>query len=605
MYPKTATYQNIFASDNHRFEAKININGTDYGEDKILSAKSVMRLFDNDPTIGGTYSGTFEFTILESSSSIPRMAKVIPYWRITNGTSTSPWYKRGEYYIDTRESSRSRNMDGTVYETFTAYCYDNMMLANEVYSNSSLTWPATDIQVVNEIASKMGVSLRSGTANTINQGYTIQLPVGYTMREVLGYIAAMYGASWCCDWDGKLRLIKLNEYDESRTVNDAVERLDLGVYQNPYTKVVLNTSENTYVESGSTDDIVLEATCPYATQTIVDNVYTALSSFYYYPFEATGVWCDPALELSDQVNFIGAVRTVFSITTYYGSAMVMDLAAPKTNEADHEYVFESPSELEYKRTVGSLNSSITLAENKISLVVEEVGGTNVIKAASIVTAINDSGSSVIINADKIDLQGYVTFTNLSTPGQTTIDGGNIVTNTITATQISSAVFDDINSTIEAGDNNIYGQASGFTSSQINLVRGEIQEQVTRIDDLVNGGVQTVAQSVVTQTTEGWDARITRAQNTANGTQTLLDAHFDFTGGGLKISGTENSQSGSYLNLAADEVGLYANGTKRLWLNANGANAETFTGQTVVATTNVKIGTFIWEKYSGGFRLIKE
>ena len=53
-----------------------------------------------------------------------------------------------------------------------------------------------------------------------------------------------------------------------------------------------------------------------------------------------------------------------------------------------------------------------------------------IKAASIVAAINDSGSTVVIDADHIDLDGYVTFTNLSTSGQTTINGANITTGLI-------------------------------------------------------------------------------------------------------------------------------------------------------------------------------
>lgn len=60
-----------------------------------------------------------------------------------------------------------------------------------------------------------------------------------------------------------------------------------------------------------------------------------------------------------------------------------------------------------------------------------------IKAASIVAAINDSGSSVIIDADHIALSGYVTFDNLSTSGQTAIDGANITTGTISADRIGA------------------------------------------------------------------------------------------------------------------------------------------------------------------------
>ena len=59
---------------------------------------------------------------------------------------------------------------------------------------------------------------------------------------------------------------------------------------------------------------------------------------------------------------------------------------------------------------------------------------------SIISEINQSAEQITISASKVNLSGYVTFTNLSTSGQTTIDGGNIKTNTITATQIAASTI---------------------------------------------------------------------------------------------------------------------------------------------------------------------
>lgn len=59
----------------------------------------------------------------------------------------------------------------------------------------------------------------------------------------------------------------------------------------------------------------------------------------------------------------------------------------------------------------------------------------------IISKINQSAEQIEIQANKVDLSGYVTFTNLSTPGQTTIDGGNLVTGTVTANKLDAA---DIN-----------------------------------------------------------------------------------------------------------------------------------------------------------------
>ncbi len=54
---------------------------------------------------------------------------------------------------------------------------------------------------------------------------------------------------------------------------------------------------------------------------------------------------------------------------------------------------------------------------------------------SIISSINLSAEGIKISAAKLTLDGLVTFTNLSTAGQTSINGGNIQTNTITAAKI--------------------------------------------------------------------------------------------------------------------------------------------------------------------------
>lgn len=60
-----------------------------------------------------------------------------------------------------------------------------------------------------------------------------------------------------------------------------------------------------------------------------------------------------------------------------------------------------------------MSGQISVQAGQIGLVVEKRQGEDVIKSASIVTAINDSGSSVIIDADHIDLNGYVKATDLT------------------------------------------------------------------------------------------------------------------------------------------------------------------------------------------------
>ena len=90
--------------------------------------------------------------------------------------------------------------------------------------------------------------------------------------------------------------------------------------------------------------------------------------------------------------------------------------------------------------VASISAKSSENESKISLVVEKVDGVDVINAASIVAAINDAGSTITIDADKINFDGFATFmrgADYLTAGQTTIDGGRITANSITASQINA------------------------------------------------------------------------------------------------------------------------------------------------------------------------
>ena len=73
------------------------------------------------------------------------------------------------------------------------------------------------------------------------------------------------------------------------------------------------------------------------------------------------------------------------------------------------------------RVDSQLAGRISVQAGKISLVVEEKQGQNVIKAASIVTAINNEGSSVSISADHVTISG-----DTKVSGVFTIENGNLV-----------------------------------------------------------------------------------------------------------------------------------------------------------------------------------
>lgn len=131
-------------------------------------------------------------------------------------------------------------------------------------------------------------------------------------------------------------------------------------------------------------------------------------------------------------------------------------------------------------SIGSLQSQITQTSDKISAVVSAVDDSSGnVTAASIVAAINKAGSSVKISADHVDISGFVTFSDLSTPGATTISGANIETGTISADTIYGGTLSGIR--IEswgypawadplAGGHSVTIEDGGISISGVNLGR---------------------------------------------------------------------------------------------------------------------------------------
>ena len=121
---------------------------------------------------------------------------------MSNGTQSSEWLQVGVFYIDTRDIDPDAN-------TITLSCYDAMLKAEQTFLMEGDTgeWPRTQQAVVNAICTRMGVELDSRTV--INSTYMVEYPNDYTMREILGYIAAAHGGCWIITPAGKLRLVTL------------------------------------------------------------------------------------------------------------------------------------------------------------------------------------------------------------------------------------------------------------------------------------------------------------------------------------------------------------------------------------------------------------
>lgn len=207
MYSVSNLWKSLVEAENHYFEYKARIAGTDYPENMIIGGSiDMLMLAENQPSVGGCFSGKLTLALLAPTGSIPRMAKIVPYVRATDGIQTAEWIPQGRFYVDTRETSANDD----VLPILSLVAYDAMLRTEADYPDTSHNWPFLDILVVREIAATIGVEVDPRTVAIMTKGYMIGLPAGYSMREVLGNIGAMYAGNWIITYDEKLLLIPIN-----------------------------------------------------------------------------------------------------------------------------------------------------------------------------------------------------------------------------------------------------------------------------------------------------------------------------------------------------------------------------------------------------------
>lgn len=234
MYTTSQLWQSLISSESHWFEVSVVIGesgrlitnagdaitfggtailvgqgGADAGfqGSQIFDLSVERRTFASEqPSVGACLSSELNLKMLRPAGEIPRMALVAPYVRVTNGVETSEWIPQGLYYIDTREYSQ--NDDGL--PVLTIHAYDIILSTEQDYPDATHEWPMVDTAVVQEIADTLGVGVDERTWDVMTGGYQISAPLGYSMREVLGNIAAAYCGNFIANYDGDLLLVTIN-----------------------------------------------------------------------------------------------------------------------------------------------------------------------------------------------------------------------------------------------------------------------------------------------------------------------------------------------------------------------------------------------------------
>jgi hypothetical protein len=184
----------------------VGISGADggYDESMLMSMETDSRVFGGETlSVGDCISAQLDVEMIKPTYEIQKSARLVPYVRLSNGVEKSEWIQKGVFYVDTR----SKKEDGSAIEKIILHGYDDMLKAEQDYPASKLSWPAKDIDVVQEVANFIGVAVDQRTVAMMTDGFRVQYPGEYSCRETLGYIASMYGGCFVMSEIGELRLV--------------------------------------------------------------------------------------------------------------------------------------------------------------------------------------------------------------------------------------------------------------------------------------------------------------------------------------------------------------------------------------------------------------
>lgn len=346
----------------------------EHREDTLVSISTNGSLVEKEPAVGGTCADEINVSVLDDgTSAIPKKAKLSPYVRATDGQRVSEWIPQGKYYIDQRGTSKIGDEPLLVLHGYSGI----LMLEADYPAESDLRWPATDIQVIKEICSTIGLAISSRTIAAINKGYTIQYPAGYSCRETLGYIGAMYGGNFTTNAVGALEFVPLVGREGSYDVGLNLTDITVGYKMSGYSAVELQQTDEVSYTAGDQTGRTLTFECPWGSKEIAENVLKAVKDYAYQPFNATGVRLfDPAIEVGDTITANGTTGVLYKHKTDYGHAIVSDFEAPSNEEIDEAAPYKSTQTRKVERKYKELRATLRVQADEISAEVaarEELG----------------------------------------------------------------------------------------------------------------------------------------------------------------------------------------------------------------------------------------
>nr|DAM13174.1 MAG TPA: Minor structural protein [Bacteriophage sp.] len=292
LYPSDVVFPFEFSLLNARYYSKYLVDGKEYNQALNEFKYSNIINPNNSISIGNTCSSSVTFSIYNPQITLEN--KDITIFEGVKGNSGIEYVQIGIFTVTKEESNGE-------YTKYTAY--DKMYKAEKGYF-SKLTYPSTDKAILEEICTKLGIQL----ATSITATHTItDKPQGYTMREMIGYMATLQGGNAAINSDGNL---EIKWYKDSGYVLDGHQYYQQGVTFTTSKDFTIRklTCNNTKSGDSKTSEITagdgttgLSFTNPFMTQENLNEVYNKIGGFQFRPLTVKflGDW---RLEVGDIIT---------------------------------------------------------------------------------------------------------------------------------------------------------------------------------------------------------------------------------------------------------------------------------------------------------------
>lgn len=245
---------------------------------------------------------------------------------------------------------------------------------------------------------------------------------------------------------------------------DIISFADNGKYK-PISRVTLLVDDENSLTAGDDTGMEVIASCPHATQPMVNALLQTMKGYQYQAYEAGAANIDPAAELGDGVT-VGGIYSPLSKLSDDGRGYA-GISSPGEAEMEDEYPAGGYIAQEFNRKIAETRSIITKTSEEIMLKVEGVDGkyTEVKTTLDGLTVTDASGTTKIngssiktdnLYVDAANIKGTLTADQIQT-GSIRVgdlkDGSNYATKTyvdnnagLSASEVDNAIATYIDST---------------------------------------------------------------------------------------------------------------------------------------------------------------